>query len=158
MSFHTDLSRLLVAHDFKLSLCLMQASIMMRCAGLIIAPTSLSPSVMSTPSHTDIPSSTFLSIFDVASNEYKRKTGQDLQTHPFADQLDSCASADAILAVFQRQVDALNQARKCHQNLMNWLNPTVNILFLFSATLGEGISLVSLTAWFFLSLLSFTFT
>ena len=106
---------------------------------------------MSTPSHANIPSSTFLSIFDAASNEYKTKTGQDLQTHPFADQLDSCDTADAILDVFQKQVDALNQARKSHQTLMKWLDPTVNVLLLFSATLGAGISLVSLTAWLFLS-------
>ena len=103
--------------------------------------------VMSTVCHTAIPSSTFPSIFDAASKEYKNKTGQDLRTHPFAAQLDSCDSVDAILAVFQNQVGALNQAAgRSHSTLMTWLNPTVNILLSFSAVLGEGLALVSLTA------------
>ena len=112
---------------------------------------------MSTTSHKAVPSSTFLSIFDAASIEYKKKTGQDLRTHPFVNKLDSCDCADAILAVFEKEVDALNQAQNSHQTLMKWLKPIVNVLFLFSATLGEGVGLVSLCGWV-LSSLTFSIT
>ncbi|KAH9954071.1 hypothetical protein BGW80DRAFT_1511847 [Lactifluus volemus] len=96
---------------------------------------------MSTANQTSTPSSTFLSIFDAALEEYKNKTGQDLRTHSFANQLDSCHSADAILAIFQNQVDALNQARKKCQALMKCLNAIVPVLLVFSNILGEGVSL-----------------
>jgi hypothetical protein len=92
-------------------------------------------------------SSTFLSIFDAALEEYKNKTGQDLRTHSLANQLDSCHSADAILAIFQNQVDALNRARKNCQTLMKCLNIIVPILLIFSDNLGGTVSLVCFDAW-----------
>jgi hypothetical protein len=112
---------------------------------------------MSTTSQPVTPSSTFLSIFDTALGEYRKKTGQDLQSHPFANQLDTCDSADAILAVLQQQVDALNEAGKSFQTLMKCLKPTVNFLLLFIGTVGEGVGAVCLSAWV-LSLSSFSIT
>jgi fungal STAND N-terminal Goodbye domain len=103
-----------------------------------------SVNVMTKVNQTTIPSSTFISIFDAALEEYKNKTGQDLRTHPFAAQLDSCKSADAILATFQKQVDSLNRAKKKSQTLMKWLNTIVPVLVMFSGILGEGFSLVCL--------------
>ena len=76
------------------------------------SPESPLCSAISTTNHTAVPSSTLISIFDAASNEYKKKTGQDLRGHPFADKLDSSDFADAILAVFETQVDALNQVQR----------------------------------------------
>jgi hypothetical protein len=101
---------------------------------------------MSKANQTTIPSSTSLSIFDGALEEYKNKTGQDLLTHSFATQLDSCKSADAILAIFQNQVDALNRAKKNSQTLMKRLHTIVPVLIVFSNTLGEGVNLVCLGA------------
>jgi hypothetical protein len=95
---------------------------------------------MSTSRGTTVAFSTFSSIFDAASKEYKKKTGQDLQAHPLAAELDHCDSPDAILKVLQKQADALDDS---DQPLMKWLSPTVNLLFLFSAALGEGLTLVS---------------
>jgi hypothetical protein len=119
----------------------------------VLLPTS----VMSTTSQAVIPPSTFLSIFNAAWDEYRKKTGKDLQTHPFAGQLNSCDTPDTILAVLQPHVDALSQAQKNSQALMKWLNPIVHVLFIFSATLCEGVGLVWLTAWV-VSLLPFSIT
>jgi len=87
--------------------------------------------------------STFQSIFDAAFKEYEKKTGQDLQTHPFAAELDRCNSTDGVLDIFQKQADALDETAKCDQTLMKWLNPTVHVLYTLSATVGGGVSMVS---------------
>ncbi|KAI0286238.1 hypothetical protein BC826DRAFT_1049730 [Russula brevipes] len=80
-------------------------------------------------------------IFDVALNEYKSRTGQDPQSHPFAIALGVNNSPDAILEIFRRQAQALDNFRQQHERLMACLSPIVNILFTFSAALGEGIGL-----------------
>jgi hypothetical protein len=101
---------------------------------------------MSEANQTTIRSSTFLSIFNAALEEYKNKTGQDLRTHPFANQIASCDSADAILAIFQNHVDAFNRATKKCQTLMKCLNTIVPILLVFSGTVSDSVSLVCLGA------------
>jgi len=88
-------------------------------------------------------SSTFQSIFDAASKEYEKKTGQDLQTHPLAAELDRCNSPDGVLHILQKQADAFDKTEKRDQTLMKWLNPTVHVLYTLSATIGEGVSKVS---------------
>jgi len=98
---------------------------------------------MSNPSSKTVSFSTFRSIFDTASKEYKKTTGQDLQTHPLAIELDHCDSPNAVLEILQKQVNTLDETGKCNQTLMKWLNPTVHLLSMFSATLGEGVALVS---------------
>ena len=85
----------------------------------------------------------FTAIFNSASNEYLRVTGKRLDTHPFAAQLDTCYSPEAVSDVLRTQAQAFSKFRKGDEKLMTWLNPTVNILFAFSGTLGEGIGLVS---------------
>jgi hypothetical protein len=85
----------------------------------------------------------FTSIFNAASNEYLRVTGKRLDTYPFAAQLDICRSPEAVSNVLLSQVQAFKKFCKGDEKLMTWLNPTVNILFAFSGTLGEGIGLVS---------------
>jgi hypothetical protein len=87
--------------------------------------------------------SNFTAIFQAAHDEYKRLTGHDLDTHPFAAELDSCDSPDGILNVLQKQAQACSRSRRGNKKLLAWLNPTVHVLFTFSATLGEGIGLVS---------------
>ena len=70
-------------------------------------------------------------------------TGKRLDTHPFATQLDACHSPKAVSSVLRTQVQAFKKFREGDEKLMTWLNPIVNILFVFSATLGNGIGLVS---------------
>jgi hypothetical protein len=92
---------------------------------------------------TDSSTSNFTAIFDAASQEYKALTKQDLGTHPFAAALEGYNTPDAILGVFRKQAQAFDKLRKGEDKLMAWLTPIVNILFTFSATVGEGIGLVS---------------
>jgi hypothetical protein len=101
---------------------------------------------MSTSDQTTHPSasSNFTQIFDTAIDEYKKLTKQDLRTHPFAAALNFCTTPDSILDIFRTQAQAFDSFRKGDDKLMRWLNPTVEVLFTLSATLGEGIGLVSL--------------
>ena len=85
----------------------------------------------------------FTAIFQAASSEYERVTGNPLDTHPFSTQFDSCDSPEAVLNAFQTQAQAFDKFCKGDEKLMTWLDPMVHILFTFSATLGEGIGLVS---------------
>ncbi|KAH9020702.1 hypothetical protein EDB84DRAFT_561724 [Lactarius hengduanensis] len=87
-------------------------------------------------------SSNFESIFGTAVQAYKKRTGQDITSHPLASWLKTCDSPDAILAVLQAQVQEFDQFRRDDERLTKWLNPTVNVLYAFSATLGEGVGLV----------------
>ena len=89
------------------------------------------------------PTDNFTAIFNTASNEYQRVTGKRLDTHPFAAQLDTCHSPEAVSDVLRTQAQAFSKFGKGDEKLMTWLNPTVNILIAFSGTLGEGIGLVS---------------
>jgi hypothetical protein len=91
---------------------------------------------------TDLPKSNFVSIFDAASNEYRKVTKNDLHTHQFAARLDNCDSPDAVLNVFRMQAKDFDEFCKGDGRLMKWLDPIVNILFTLSATIGEGIGLV----------------
>ena len=100
---------------------------------------------MSTFRNNNVSVFTFQSIFDAASKEYEKQTGRDLRTHPLAAGFDHCNSPDAVLGIFQKQADALDQAGKSDQTLVKWLNPTVHLLYTFSATIAEGVGLVSLT-------------
>ena len=85
----------------------------------------------------------FSAIFNAASNEYQRVTGKSLDTHPFAAQLDTCRSPEAVSNVLRTQAQAFSKFHKGDEKLMTWLNPTINILLVFSGTLGEGIGVVS---------------
>ena len=85
----------------------------------------------------------FTAIFQVALTEYEAVTRKSLCTHPFATQLESCDSPQAISNVLLTQAEAFSKFRKHDGRLMACLDPMVNILFTFSATLGEGVGLVS---------------
>ncbi|KAI9441066.1 hypothetical protein BJY52DRAFT_1320872, partial [Lactarius psammicola] len=87
-------------------------------------------------------SSNFETIFKNAFNAYKKRTGQDITSHPLAAWLNTCNSPDAILAVLRAQVQEFDQSRRDDERLTKWLNPTVNVLYALSATLGEGVGLV----------------
>ena len=87
-------------------------------------------------------SSNFQVVFNNALRTYEKHTKKDLLSHPLAAQLQPCDSPSAILGVLHQQVQELNQ--NSHQRLTKWLDPTVNVLYAFSETLGEGVSLVCL--------------
>jgi hypothetical protein len=73
-------------------------------------------------------------MFNVALEAYKKRTKIDLLTHPLADRLKACDSASSILTVLQEQIQGFNQSQLSNGK---WLDPTVNLLFAFSETLGK---------------------
>jgi hypothetical protein len=94
-------------------------------------------------------SSNFQSIFNAALKAYEKKTKRDLLAHPLSSKLQTCNSPSSILTVLQSQVDDIDQARKTDERLTKWLSPMVNVLLVFSNTLGEGVSLVRLKVMLF---------
>jgi hypothetical protein len=101
---------------------------------------------MSTTNQTAGPSRSndnFAAIFQTALTEYETTTGRPLRAHPLATQLNSCDSPQAISSVLRTQAQVFTKYRNNHEKLMDRLNPMVHILFMFSATLGEGVGLVS---------------
>ncbi|KAH9023215.1 hypothetical protein EDB85DRAFT_2151282 [Lactarius pseudohatsudake] len=111
-----------------------------RVAGRPIRSSSSSSPSSSSPSSSS--SSNFQTIFGAALNAYKEKTGIDPLTHPLAAQLQSCNSPSNVLAVLRDQANKLDQSRTHDGGLLNRLKPTINVLCAFSATLGEGVSVV----------------
>jgi hypothetical protein len=87
-------------------------------------------------------SSNFQVLFNNAIRTYEKHTKNDLLSHPLAAQLQACDSPSAILDVLHQQVQDLNQSRNTHHRLTKWLDPTVNVLYVLSGTLGEGVGLV----------------
>ena len=92
---------------------------------------------------TSTSSSNFRSIFHTALESYEKKTKNDLLAHPLAAQLQACKSPDDILAILHDRVKELDQSRSANEKLSQWLNPTINVLYSFSATVGAGVGLVS---------------
>ena len=104
-------------------------------------------SMSQTPSNqptTSVASSRFQEIFDAALQSYRKQTKKDLSAHPLASQLRSCDSTSAIIAVLEDQVREFDKSRSGDEKLTKWLNPTVNVLYAFSAAVSGGVSLVSL--------------
>ncbi len=88
--------------------------------------------------------SNFASIFNTALGTYKRKTKQDLAKHPLLPRLQSCDSPEAILTVLREQFPAFSQFQNSGDELAQWVTPTVNVLYSFSATLGDVVGLVTI--------------
>ena len=113
---------------------------------LIDAPSS-PRSIMSTaptvPS-TSTSQSNFASIFNAALESYKRKTKKDLASHPLLPNLQSCDSPDAVLTVLRDRIPAFNQSPNGNDGFTKWVTPTVNVLYSFSGTIGQGVGLVNI--------------
>ena len=88
-------------------------------------------------------SSNFQSVLNAALDAYEKKTKSKLLTHPLAAQLQACDSPTAILSVLQSLIQQFDHRRRSDERLTNWLNPTINVLYAFSSTLGQGVGLVS---------------
>ena len=89
----------------------------------------VSPSTTSSPN--------FDTIFTAALDAYKKKTKKDIISHPLAAQLQSCDSSSTIIAVLRSQVQANDQAESTDEKWTKWLDPTVNVLSAFSASLKD---------------------
>jgi hypothetical protein len=95
-----------------------------------------------TASSSSSSSSNFQLIFNNALKRYKKHTKNDLCEHPLAAQFQSCDSPSAILLVLQEQIQGLDQSWSTDERWTKWLDPTVNVLYAFSNTLGSGVRLV----------------
>jgi hypothetical protein len=99
-------------------------------------------SLMSPAHPTAASSSNFQLIFNNALKAYERRTKNNLLAHPLAAQLQTCDSPSSIFAVLQEQVQRVDQARSGDERWTKWIDPTVNVLFAFSATIGAGVAMV----------------
>ena len=108
-----------------------------------LSPSS-SQTIMSNEPSTSTSHSNFVSIFDAALDTYKRKTKEDLASHPLLPSLQSCDSPEAILTVLREQIPTFSRSQISDDKLTKWVTPTVNVLYSFSATLGQGIGLVNI--------------
>jgi hypothetical protein len=99
---------------------------------------SSSPSTSTSRSNLD-------SIFNSALQTYKKKTGKDITSHPLATELQSCNSSDTILTVLRKQVPLFDKYQDSDGIFTKWLIPIINVLYAFSATIGEGVGLVNRT-------------
>jgi hypothetical protein len=88
--------------------------------------------------------SNYRAIFDGALEAYKKKTGNDLVSNPLFHSIETCNSPDAVLAILQAQILEPGQSQNSRNKLTTWLDPTVNVLNTFSATIGGFVGLVSL--------------
>jgi hypothetical protein len=92
---------------------------------------------------TSTSSANFETIFTAALKAYKKQTKKDIATHPLAAELQSCDSSSAIIAILRTQIQTFDQSQGADEKWTKWLDPTVNVLFAFSATLGNGVGVVS---------------
>src|SRR6266849_8501934 len=99
---------------------------------------------MSTAPSTSTPQSNFVPIFNAALESYKRKTKKDLASHPLISCLQSCDSPEAVLTVLRDQIPVFNQSQNRDDGLTKWVIPTVNVLYTFSTTVGQGVGLVNI--------------
>ena len=79
-------------------------------------------------------------IFDSALNAYKKKTGKDLTKDPLLGSFETCQSPDAVLTILRAQI---RRPGNRDDKLTTWLDPTVNVISAFSATVGSSVGLVS---------------
>ena len=95
---------------------------------------------MSPPSQ----SSTFQSLFDVALQDYEKKTGTKLADHPLAKQLEACDSVNSVTSFLQERARAFQEFRGEDGKCMRSLKRVVHVLYTLStsAAVGESIGLV----------------
>jgi hypothetical protein len=84
-------------------------------------------------------------IFDSALEAYQKKTKKDLTKDPLLRTLEACKSPDAVLTILRDQILEPSQSHNSSDKLTAWLIPTVNVINVFSATVGGAAGLVSLT-------------
>ena len=87
-------------------------------------------------------SSNFQLIFDVALSDYAKQTNIDLPTHPFAQSLQNCDSAEHILDLLGDKAKQFQAYRDGNRKLINSLKPVVQILHTVSGILGEASTMV----------------
>ena len=88
-------------------------------------------------------SSNFRFIFDAALSDYTKQTSIDLRTHPSAQDLEHCRSADAIFDLIQDRAKQFQAYRDGNRKLIHCLKPVVQVLHTVSGILNEAAASVS---------------
>ncbi|KAH9170748.1 hypothetical protein EDB89DRAFT_2243945 [Lactarius sanguifluus] len=91
---------------------------------------------------TSTSSTNFETIFTAALKSYKQQTKRDLTSHPLATRLQSCDSPSAILSILRAQFQTFDRSQAANERWTKWLDPTVNVLYAFSVTIGNGVGLI----------------
>jgi hypothetical protein len=86
------------------------------------------------------------SIFLNAIETYRKKTGNDLRSHPLLAKLETCDSPGAVLTTLREQITGFDHSESNDDKFTTWLEPTVDVLYTLSSTIGGGVSLVSLAS------------
>jgi hypothetical protein len=87
-------------------------------------------------------SSNYQSIFENALESYRKRTGKDLASDPLLRELEACSSPDGVFDILRGLIIGSDQSCNSNDWLTKWLNPTVNMLYTLSATLGKVVGLV----------------
>jgi hypothetical protein len=100
---------------------------------------------MSSTGQATSPTENFQSIINALLN-YKKVTGIEISTSPFAVGFEQSTSPEDILQLLQERLEAFQEYRSGNENLINCLKPTVGIIQAFSNIIPEAISSVSRTS------------
>ena len=89
-------------------------------------------------------SPTFQALFDAALKDYKDRTGNTLNDHPIAKQLETCESVNSIKNILQEQARSFREFRENDGKLMKAINSSVDVLCApsISSALNVAIGLV----------------
>ena len=108
---------------------------------LIITLTTTTCILSQTPMATS--HSNYQSIFNAALVSYKKRTGKDLPailaSDPLLRRLEICHSPDDVFAILRGPILWSGQSRSNNGKLTKWLDPTVNVLYTLSITVGAGL-------------------
>jgi hypothetical protein len=142
-SYHDHLSNVsaLIGHMLCLHVCGVSLSLALPHHDPTLLSQFFTSSLMS-HSHTTSTPSNFQLILDNALKAYNKCAKKDLLKHPLADRLEACKSPSSILSMLQEQVQD-NGSQRSNERLTKWLDPTVNVLYAFCGSLGEGVGFVS---------------
>ncbi|KAF8463552.1 hypothetical protein DFH94DRAFT_857982 [Russula ochroleuca] len=97
-------------------------------------------SVSQSPPEAAASSSDYDIIFDNALKVYRKKTGNDLVSDPLFHRLEICNSPDSVLALLKDRIHGFDQSEGRDERLTKWVNPVVNVLYNFAATIGGAVS------------------
>jgi hypothetical protein len=73
-------------------------------------------------------------LFDAALQDYEKKTGINLASHPFAAQLDSSHSVESITTVLLGQAQAFSEFQAVYSQIVKSVKNIVSIITSLSAT------------------------
>jgi len=89
-------------------------------------------------------SSRFRALFNTALQDYQSQTCTTLSSHPLAEKLQDCNSAESVNAVLQEQARAFSDFRGGDGRIMKSLKTVVSVLYALSenSAIAEAIGLV----------------